>query len=250
MQHLSFSHPLTRICSTLTPMALPSAISADPITPSESIPDNASTDSESTNFEAPAGESQDPRIRRTRQLLQQALATLLHTREFDKLSVHEITDAAGVNRATFYAHYPDKFALLECMVAGRFHALLDGRGIVFDGSCSNALTGIVLGVCDFLAQSLTQSTPIPCPSATHLPPHMETAIVNVVRGMLLDGLRNHPADPSTPSPASPELLAATAAWAIYGAAREWVRTPNHAPSEEVALTVQRLVAPILHFHPA
>jgi AcrR family transcriptional regulator len=215
-------------------MAIPQAIAAD-------LTQDASTPAESTPSHP---ESQDPRIRRTRQLLQQALATLLHTRDFDKLSVHEITEAAGVNRATFYAHYPDKFSLLECMVATRFHALLDERGILFDGTCSTALTGIILGVCDFLAQSLTQSTPTTCPSATHLPPHMETAIVAVVRSMLLEGIHKHP--PSEPSPASPELLASTAAWAIYGAAREWVRTPNHPPSEQIATTVQRLVAPLLH----
>jgi AcrR family transcriptional regulator len=224
-------------------MAIPTAISANRTTASESTPDAASVPLESTAESAPLPlEFQDPRIRRTRQLLQQALATLLRTRDFDKLSVQEITDAAGVNRATFYAHYPDKFALLECMVAGRFHALLAERGVVFDGTCTGALTGIVLGVCDFLAQSLTQAIPTDCPSATHLPPHMETAIVAVVRGMLLDGIRNHP----PASGDSPELLAATAAWAIYGAAREWVQTPNHPSSEAIAATVQRLVAPILN----
>jgi AcrR family transcriptional regulator len=238
-------------------MAIPPAISADSIAPPETTPDTASTPVESTasltestplpleSVPLPL-ESTDRRIRRTRQLLQQALATLLRTRDFDKLSVQEITDAAGVNRATFYAHYPDKFALLECMVAGRFHALLAGRGVVFDGTCTNAITGIILGVCDFLTQSLTQNAPTDCPSASHLPPHMETAIVAVVRGMLLDGIRNHPPDNPTPPTASPELLAATASWAIYGAAREWVQTPNHPPSEEIAVTVQRLVAPILH----
>jgi AcrR family transcriptional regulator len=191
-------------------------------------------------------EAQDPRIRRTRQLLQQALADLLHTRDFDKLSVHEITDAAGVNRATFYAHYPDKFALLECMVAGRFHALLDERGVAFNGACTSALTGIVLGVCDFLAQTLSQLAGTPCGATGQMPPHMETAIIAVVRGMLLDGIRNHPPAGPTPPAASPELLAATASWAVYGAAKEWSRTPNRAPSEEIAATIQRLVAPILH----
>jgi AcrR family transcriptional regulator len=234
------------ISSTLDSMAPASAIPVDPI-PAAETPAESSSSIESAPLPV---ESTDPRIRRTRQLLQQALATLLRTRDFDKLSVQEITDAAGVNRATFYAHYPDKFALLECMVAGRFHALLDERGVVFDGTCTAALTGMILGVCDFLAQSLTQAAPTDCPSATQLPPHMESAIVAVVRGMLLDGLRNHPADSPIPPTASPELLAATAAWAIYGAAREWVRTPNHPPSEEIAVTVQRMVAPILHFQPA
>jgi AcrR family transcriptional regulator len=210
-------------------LAAPSAPAEPPPSPLESAP----------------CEHQDPRIRRTRQLLQQALADLLHTRDFDKLSVHEITAAAGLNRATFYAHYPDKFALLECMVASRFHALLDERGIVFNGTCGNALQGIVLGVCDFLSQTLSQLAGTPCAAANPMPPHMESAIIAVVRGMLLDGIRTHP--PATPPPpaASPELLASTASWAIYGAAREWVRTPDHAPSEAIAATIQRLIVPIL-----
>jgi AcrR family transcriptional regulator len=232
-------------------MALPPAISADSTAPPESTPDAAATPLESAASEsAPLPlESTDPRIRRTRQLLQQALAQLLHTRDFDRLSVQEITDAAGVNRATFYAHYPDKFALLECMVAGRFHALLDERGVVFDGTCTSAITGIVLGVCDFLAQTLSQLAGTPCAAANQMPPHMESAIVAVVRGMLLDGIRKHPTASPTPPAASPELLASTASWAIYGAAKEWIRTPNRAPSEAIASTIQHLVAPLLHSTP-
>ena len=55
----------------------------------------------------------DPRIRRTRQLLQDALRKLLDQKGFDDITVQDITEAATLNRATFYAHYPDKFALLE-----------------------------------------------------------------------------------------------------------------------------------------
>ena len=63
----------------------------------------------------------DPRIRRTRQFLHDALRQLMRTRNFDETSVHDITEAAIVNRATFYDHYSDKHALLEEMVAGGFH---------------------------------------------------------------------------------------------------------------------------------
>ena len=69
----------------------------------------------------PCHKTIDPRVRRTRRLLQQALENLLKTKGFEELSVQDIADAATVNRATFYDHYPDKFALLECMVAGRFN---------------------------------------------------------------------------------------------------------------------------------
>jgi AcrR family transcriptional regulator len=184
-------------------------------------------------------EPTDPRIRRTRDLLQQALAGLLETRDFDRISVHDIAEAATVNRATFYAHYPDKFALLECLVASRFRALLAARNVVFDGTCSGALSGLVLGVCDYLAQTLIQ------PSSTtdrHLEPHLESAIVAVVRRMILEGITQHP----TASPIAPAMLASTTSWAIYGAAKEWVHTPSRPPSEEIAPAILSLVLPLLH----
>ena len=93
----------------------------------------------------------DPRVRRTRQLLHDALERLLETKDFEAVSIQEIADAATLNRATFYDHYPDKATLLRCHVAIRFQALLETRGVQFDGTCGSALRAIALGVCDYLA---------------------------------------------------------------------------------------------------
>src|SRR5271155_2772872 len=116
----------------------------------------------------------DPRIRRTRLLLQQALEKLLETHEFEKISVQDIADAATVNRATFYDHYPDKFALLESLVGCRFHDLLVEREVQFDGTCGSALKAIVLAVCDYL----TRMQGPDCKRQWE--PHMESAIIAVV----------------------------------------------------------------------
>ena len=83
-------------------------------------------------------EVKDPRIRRTRQALQGALRGLMKSKGFDEVSVQDIADAAVVNRATFYDHYTDKFALLEAMVAGGFHQLLRERSVSYDGTCASA----------------------------------------------------------------------------------------------------------------
>ena len=181
-------------------------------------------------------ETLDPRIRRTRLLLQQALGKLLETKEFENISVQDITEAATLNRATFYDHYPDKFALLECMVGTRFHELLAERGVGFDGTCPTALKAMVLGVCDYLA-----SIPrVDCERQRQMEPHMEAAVIAVVRRMILDGLKRH----QTENGASPEIVAATLSWAIYGAAKEWVRTPQRCSSETIVETIQALVSPI------
>ncbi|MFD2370072.1 TetR family transcriptional regulator [Brevibacillus gelatini] len=56
---------------------------------------------------------QDPRVMRTRQLIREAFRDLLRSKEFDAISVKDIAQKATINRATFYAHYEDKYALLE-----------------------------------------------------------------------------------------------------------------------------------------
>ena len=181
--------------------------------------------------------SVDPRILRTRKLLQQALVKLMEKKEFDAISVQDIAEEATINRATFYDHYPDKFALLECTVGSRFNELLAERGISFNSSCSSALKAFIIGVCDFIA-----STQLPCCERPgQLEPHMESAIIAVVRRMLLDGIEKHPSNQQI----SPEMIATTASWAIYGAAREWAQTPNRPPSTDIVETILTLVSPVL-----
>ena len=66
----------------------------------------------------------DPRVRRTRALLQDALRSLLREKRFANVSVAEIAERPTVNRNTFYAHYQDKFALLESIVRADLSRLL------------------------------------------------------------------------------------------------------------------------------
>ena len=50
----------------------------------------------------------DPRTVRTYQALSGALVDLMHTREFNDITVQDLLDRAGVGRATFYAHFRNK----------------------------------------------------------------------------------------------------------------------------------------------
>jgi AcrR family transcriptional regulator len=54
----------------------------------------------------------DRRVRRTRQLLRDALVELMLDRGYDRITVQDILDKADVGRSTFYAHYRDKDDLL------------------------------------------------------------------------------------------------------------------------------------------
>jgi AcrR family transcriptional regulator len=184
-------------------------------------------------------EVRDPRIRRTRQLLQGALLTLMQTKGFDEISVHDITDAATVNRATFYDHYTDKFALLDATIAGGFHKLLHERNVLFDGTCPSAASAIILAACDYLTQ--THSNTSACTRQTAFEPLVDAAITNAIRRVLANGIQQHVADPAVP----PDMITMAASWAIYGAVKQWFYTPGHPPAEEIVPSILHLVLPIL-----
>jgi AcrR family transcriptional regulator len=60
----------------------------------------------------------DRRAARTRALLLQALPALMAERGFERLTIQNIIDRAGVGRATFYAHFENKEELLAASVGG------------------------------------------------------------------------------------------------------------------------------------
>jgi AcrR family transcriptional regulator len=180
----------------------------------------------------------DPRIRRTRKLLQGALGTLMQSKSFDEISVQDITEAATVNRATFYDHYNDKFALLEAMVAGGFHEFLDARQLRYQVGCPSALEAIILATCDFLSQAHAGGQ---CDRQTSFEPLMDAAMTKAIRRLLLEGLQKA----EHPLPACPELVAAAASAAICGAVKHWFSLPGRPAAKVVAPQIVELILPIL-----
>ena len=184
-------------------------------------------------------EVRDPRMRRTRQLLQGALRTLMQNKSFDEIAVQDITEAATVNRATFYDHYTDKYALLEAMVAGGFHTLLHERNVSYDGTCPSAVRALILATCDYLTQTHTSRTE--CQRQSAFQPLIEAALTTAIRRVLMEGM---PKSGSASGP-PPEMIASAASWAIYGAVKEWFSTTDRSSAEEVVPLVMQLIIPIL-----
>src|ERR1700723_2433158 len=176
--------------------------------------------------------SMDPRILRSRRMLMEALDILLTRKHFNDISIQEIADEASLTRATFYLHYADKNALLQALTAARFGELIARRGLSFT-DCDGALRAIALGVCDYLAETAG------CPGQLAKMP-LEGSIVPVVEDMFRKGGADHAMAPCV----DPELLATTAAWAIFGAARQWYQTPDRIPAEEMAARIEAVVKPV------
>ena len=126
--------------------------------------------------------------------------------------------------------------MLECLVASQFQELIAKRNIRFE-SCEGALKSIAMGVCYYLAETIKPGSDAPRQASTP----METAIVSVVRRGILDGFAQHPPKSGMPV----EILSSTIAWAIYGAAKEWVQSPKRMPVPKIGATIEKIVKPIL-----
>jgi AcrR family transcriptional regulator len=53
---------------------------------------------------------------RTRRRIHEAFMTLAETRDVSAITVNDVTAEAGLNRTTFYLHYPDIHALLDAVI--------------------------------------------------------------------------------------------------------------------------------------
>jgi AcrR family transcriptional regulator len=188
----------------------------------------------------------DPRIRRTRKLLQGALGTLMHSKSFDEISVQDITEAATVNRATFYDHYTDKYALLDAMIAGGFHELLYERQLRYETGCPGALGAIIRATCDFQTQAHSRGE---CERQTAFEPLMDAAIVAAIRRLLVEGLerKQQPSAASARESSAPdaEMVAAAASWAIAGGVKQWLSMPDRPPVDAFVPQLLQLVLPML-----
>jgi AcrR family transcriptional regulator len=154
----------------------------------------------------------DPRIRRTRRMLFDAFQKLLAEKAFDLITVHDIAERSTLNRATFYDHFTDKFALLGAMMGERFSTLIDARMAGSKSNCEASLKQLVLAACDFLSEASSGCQK----HQQQFEPMVESQVKEVICQYLLAGLQSHRAK-------NAELKATMVSWAIAGAAMQWSR---------------------------
>jgi len=179
----------------------------------------------------------DPRIKRTRQLLRQALMELVTEKSFQAITVQDIADRATVNRVTFYAHFDDKYALLEdtmhTMFQERLRAALPESSRLTPANLARLIELVGETVTEFSAR---------CP-----PPHgqFDNFLEKQVKMSVYEVLRAWLAElPNGTAQKHPTLdqVAMIASWAIYGAAVEWSKNEPREPAAEFAQQVLPLIS--------
>lgn len=65
----------------------------------------------------------DRRVLKTQESLKKAVIALMTEKNFDDITIQDITDRANVNRGTIYLHYQDKYDLLDKLIETHINEL-------------------------------------------------------------------------------------------------------------------------------
>jgi AcrR family transcriptional regulator len=162
--------------------------------------------------------SVDPRVKRTRKLLQQAFIELFQEKALASISVQDITERATVNRATFYAHFPDKYALLDSIIREQFQQVLAQYLPLVPVWSVQSLRALVKATFTCL-DGFYQHCKLTEPQSG---PLIEQAIQQELEEVLLRWFKRAKVAGKRPG-LRLELVASVVSWAIFGPAVHWGR---------------------------
>src|SRR5260370_5392919 len=173
------------------------------------------------------GNSSDPRVQRTRQLLLEAFMALVQEkRTIHPIPIQEIAMRATVNRATFYAHFEDKYALVADWSREKFHRALANELPPSSSLQKEPLHRLILAVFDFMALSRRYSRP----SNRQFELLYEMVSQQELSDLLLRWLQQVPSE--IPRPVETiETTAQPISWAIFVPPPQCIRGDHSIPNK-------------------
>ncbi len=177
----------------------------------------------------------DPRVIRTRRDLAASMCTLMRQKSFNQITVQEIAEQALINRATFYAHFEDKFGLLEYMVRGSFREKLKSKIATCDGFKPEHLRLLMLATCEFLEEF--NDSYAPRRGDDH--PPLERLIQPLIYRVLLGWAEKSGLGGSATQ--SAETIVMATSWTIFGSALQWSRSAQKISAETLTNQIMSLL---------
>jgi AcrR family transcriptional regulator len=150
---------------------------------------------------------------------------------FTAMTIQDIADRANVNRGTFYAHFTDKYALLEELIREQFHDLLTNTLPPVDQWKRGTLKQLIQVVLEYFAEEHRECEPMEV-----VDPLLERAAREDLTSLFLDWLkqdRGRNIENRIPI----EMIARIMSWTILGVAIHWRQDTTRLSSEQVAQDV-------------
>lgn len=178
-------------------------------------------------------EKGDRRIRRTKRMLRQALAALMHEKAFKDITVTDLVERADINRGTFYVHYRDVYDLRDKIENEMVDTFRDIIAKNAPTSKDSPLREIVMQAADYLEENHDIAGSLMSDQRTS---SLEFKIMSVVEEYRLQLMRS-----DTPRERYCARFVSSGAIAVI---KQWL-TAGDLPKEELAGLLDELLRPLV-----
>ncbi|MFK0522039.1 TetR/AcrR family transcriptional regulator [Paenibacillus illinoisensis] len=156
----------------------------------------------------------DPRVIRTRNLIVDAFAYLLKIKDFNSITINDITNKATINRTTFYAHFPDKYALIDGYLSNSFIEFVYRRVESNATLNEETIKNIVISLCEFHEASNKRCMKSYDSISPHLEKNTKIQLENFLSQLLTKSCTES-------ARRSLDLAITMLTWSIYGVTYRW-----------------------------
>ena len=177
----------------------------------------------------------DPRVARTRRLLLDSFSELLaEQKSIRKISIQRITEHAGVNRVTFYAHFTDKYDLLSAWKREIFRKAVTDKHLQSQNARDITFEQLIDTILDFMSSYKHYFRLM----NKEYKPLFEAALQEELADILLEMLKSKPSHTSMTTQTTATFLS----WAIFGTANEWSSKRIQDSKDAIANQLLQLVS--------
>ncbi len=123
---------------------------------------------------------------KTRSLIQDTFLSLAKEKSFEDITVKDIAKRAPVNRSTFYAHFQDKYDLLDSFISDRFMSIVSNRINSAQKLSEETLRDLILIMCDYHKSIGTNYTRLYKSAAVLIDIKVQLKLQDIILSMLMN----------------------------------------------------------------
>lgn len=166
----------------------------------------------------------------TKKLIEQSFVVLLQKKQLEQITIKDITLSAKINRATFYAHYDDKYQLFSSMMEKSIEDAFCTEPLIHFSSDTDLIDILLYSIESYLQEIKTH-----CPySYRNLFPKIRTVMVLKLTGILKKYVPNQMSAPIFDF--SCDMLARM----LYDAAELFVLDKSSLNLKEISLQIKKI----------
>ncbi len=178
--------------------------------------------------------SSDRRNQKTRQAIRQAFVEIVREKGLLGASVQEVTERANVSRGTFYAHFADKYALVDSIVREEFQRVVSA--LPLDSGWNRETLHLLIKTMLEYFKSIYQHHH----RSREIAPLLEQAVHEELNQLVFALLKTAKKQEGG-SQISLETMAQVISWTIFGAAIQWSQKTTTISSEKMAQDITVMV---------